>query len=92
MGLCLSLIIIDGRVKPTVAKDINQGSKTVQFDKRISVRLSNSFASSQANNWVLRSRLAAIMIGRKRCSNSLRLTRPAWVLTLSAARTWPDAS
>ena len=92
MGLCLSLIIIDGRVKPTVARDINQGGSAVQFDKRISVRLSNSFARHQANSCALRSRLAASMIGRKRCSSSLRLTRPAWVLTLSAASTWPEAS
>src|SRR3546814_1725706 len=41
---------------------------------------------------LFRSRLAPNRPGRKRCSSSLRLTRPAWVLTFSAATTWPEAS
>ncbi|MNN11064.1 hypothetical protein D3C81_1240050 [compost metagenome] len=74
------------------AKDINNRSKTAQFDKRNTVRLSNRNVQAQANSWALRSRLAASMIGKKRCSSSVRLTRPAWVLTFSAASTWPEAS
>ena len=46
----------------------------------------------QVNSCVLKSRLASSMIGRKRCSSSLRATRPALVLTFSAASTCPEAS
>lgn len=48
--------------------------------------------SAYPNSWVHRSRLEANRIGKNRCSSSLRVTRPTWVLTFNAASTWPEAS
>lgn len=80
----LALYLLVGRGGSTVAQDIKRRTPERQFNKRMSVRLSNA---SQVNSCALRSRLAASMIGRNRCSSSLRGALPACVLTFSAART-----